>query len=80
VLHIALAALFSLAGFESATFFGPEAKRPLTTVTRVVLVTPLICGGLFLFAGWAAWTGRGATMLPPPPRARLRLPTRWCSH
>ena len=63
VLHIALAALFSLAGFESATFFGPEAKRPLTTVTRVVLVTPLICGGLFLFAGWAAWTGRGATML-----------------
>ncbi|HEY0577947.1 MAG TPA: hypothetical protein VGD73_27910 [Pseudonocardia sp.] len=63
VLHIALAALFSLAGFESATFFGPEATRPLTTVTRVVLVTPLLCGGLFLFAGWAAWTGRGATML-----------------
>jgi len=41
----------------------PGGKAPLTTVTRVVLVTPLICGGLFLFAGWAAWTGRGATML-----------------
>ena len=62
-LHIALSALFSLAGFESATFFGPESRRPLASVTRVVLLTPLLCGGLFLFAGWAAWTGRGASVL-----------------
>jgi amino acid transporter len=63
VLHIALAAIFSLAGFESAAFFGPEAKKPLLSVTRTVLLTPLICGGLFLFATWAAWTGRSTTIL-----------------
>ena len=63
VLHIALASIFALAGFESATFFGAEAKRPLLSITRTVLVTPLICGGLFLFAAWAAWTGRSATVL-----------------
>jgi len=61
--HIAMAAIFSLAGFESATFFGAEAKRPLISITRTVLATPLICGGLFLFATWAAWTGRSATVL-----------------
>ncbi|HWN31437.1 MAG TPA: APC family permease [Pseudonocardia sp.] len=63
VLHIALAAIFALAGFESATFFGAEARRPLLSITRTVLLTPLICGGLFLFATWAAWTGRSATVL-----------------
>jgi amino acid transporter len=63
VLYLALAAIFSLAGFESATFFGPEAKRPLVTITRTVLVTPMICGGLFVLAAWAAWTGRSAMLV-----------------
>jgi amino acid transporter len=63
VLYVALAAIFALAGFESATFFGPEAKRPLVTITRTVLLTPMICGGLFVFAAWAAWTGRSATIV-----------------
>jgi amino acid transporter len=63
LLYVALAAIFALAGFESATFFGPEAKRPLVTVTRTVLLTPMICGSLFVFAAWAAWTGRGATIV-----------------
>jgi amino acid transporter len=63
VLYLALAAIFSLAGFESATFFGPEAKRPLVTITRTVLLTPMICGALFVLAAWAAWTGRSATLL-----------------
>lgn len=63
VLYLALAAIFSLAGFESATFFGPEAKRPLVTITRTVLLTPLLCGGLFVLAVWAAWTGRSATVV-----------------
>lgn len=62
LLYVALAAMFALAGFESATFFGPEAKRPLVTVTRTVLFTPMICGALFVFAAWAAWTGRSATL------------------
>lgn len=62
-LALVLTALFALAGFESAAFFGPEARRPLVTVTRTVLLTPLICGSLFLFAGWAAWTGRSDTLV-----------------
>jgi amino acid transporter len=63
VLYLALAAIFSLAGFESATFFGPEAKRPMVTVTRTVLLTPMLCGALFVLAAWAAWTGRSATLI-----------------
>ena len=63
VLYAALAAIFALAGFESATFFGPETKRPLQTVTRIVLITPLLCGTLFVFAAWAAWTGRSALLV-----------------
>jgi amino acid transporter len=63
VLYLALAAIFSLAGFESATFFGPEAKRPLVTVTRTVLLTPMLCGALFVLAAWAAWTGHSATLV-----------------
>jgi amino acid transporter len=62
LLYVALAAIFALAGFESATFFGPETRRPLVTVTRTVLLTPMICGALFLFAAWAAWTGRSAML------------------
>ncbi|WP_067539491.1 APC family permease [Nocardia crassostreae] len=58
VLFVAMRALFGLAGFESATFFAPETRRPLVTVTRTVLLTPLLCGTLFIFAGWAACTGR----------------------
>jgi amino acid transporter len=63
VLYLALAAIFSLAGFESATFFGPEAKRPMVTVTRTVLLTPMLCGALFVLAAWAAWTGHSATLI-----------------
>lgn len=57
-LPVALAAVFALAGFESATFIAPEARRPMITVTRTVLATPIICGMLFILAGWAAWSGR----------------------
>lgn len=63
LLLTALAAVFALAGFESAAFFGPEARRPLVTVTRTVLFTPLICGSLFVFAGWAAWSGHSDTLV-----------------
>nr|WP_264198114.1 hypothetical protein [Pseudonocardia sp. ICBG601] len=56
-------AMFMLAGFESATFFGPETRRPLVTVTRVVLWTPLLCGALLSFAAWASWTGRATTLV-----------------
>lgn len=57
LLPVVLAVLFSLAGFESATFIAPEARRPMITVTRTVIATPALCGTLFVFAGWAAWSG-----------------------
>ncbi|MGW4479958.1 APC family permease [Rhodococcus triatomae] len=55
---LALIVVLSMAGFESAAFFGAEARRPLTTVSRAVLVTPVVCGAVFVFAAWAALTGR----------------------
>ncbi|MFD3810305.1 APC family permease [Rhodococcus sp. NPDC058639] len=54
---LALIVVFGMAGFESAAFFGAEARRPLITVTRAVLITPIVCGAVFVFAGWAALTG-----------------------
>jgi amino acid transporter len=60
---LAMLTVFSMAGFESAGFFGPEARRPLLSVTRAVLVTPIVCGAVFIFAGWAALSGRGATIV-----------------
>ncbi|MEV6554172.1 APC family permease [Nocardia sp. NPDC051756] len=63
VLLVALSALFALAGFESATFFGPETRRPLVTVPRTVLCTPVLCGALFIFAAWAAWSGRAGVLV-----------------
>lgn len=63
VLLVGLMSLFALAGFESATFFAPETRRPLVTVTRVVLATPVICGSLFIFAAWAAWSGRAGVLV-----------------
>ncbi|OZC56470.1 amino acid transporter [Rhodococcus sp. 06-470-2] len=63
LLLVALAAMFSLAGFESAAFFAPEARRPLVNVTRTVMLTPIICGTLFTFAAWAVWSGRGSTLI-----------------
>ncbi|MBF6212129.1 APC family permease [Nocardia puris] len=58
-----LTAVFALVGFESATFLGSEAKRPYVTVTRAVVWTPVVCGALFLVAGWAAFTGRANSVV-----------------
>ncbi|APE36299.1 amino acid transporter [Nocardia mangyaensis] len=63
VLAVAMVALFALAGFESATFFAPETRRPLVTVTRTVLLTPVLCGALFIFASWAAWSGHAGAVV-----------------
>jgi len=63
LLPVVLSALFALAGFESATFVAPEARRPMITVTRTVIATPAICGSLFVFAGWAAWSGHADALV-----------------
>ncbi|WP_199286728.1 APC family permease [Nocardioides houyundeii] len=60
---LAMVTVLSMAGFESAAFFGPEAKRPLVTVTRTVLVAPVIVGLLFVFAAGAALLGRGSVIV-----------------
>ncbi|AKE88688.1 amino acid transporter [Rhodococcus aetherivorans] len=60
---LAMLTVLSMAGFESAAFFGPEAKRPLVTVTRTVLISPVVVGVLFVFAAWAALSGHGAVVV-----------------
>ena len=41
-------AIFSLVGFECATAFGEEAKKPLTTIPRAVIASLLLTGVLHL--------------------------------
>ncbi len=42
-------AVFSLVGFEAATAFGEEAKNPLVTIPRSVIVSLLLTGAFFIF-------------------------------
>lgn len=60
---LAMLTVLSMAGFESAAFFGPEAKRPLVTVTRTVLVSPVLVGVLFVFAAAASLLGHGSVIV-----------------
>jgi len=42
-------AIFSLVGFESATAFGDEARDPLRTIPRAVVLSLVISGAFFVF-------------------------------
>jgi len=42
-------AIFSLVGFECATAFGEEARNPLRTIPRAVIVSLLLTGAFFIF-------------------------------
>src|ERR1700722_10502399 len=42
-------AIFSLVGFECATAFGEESKRPLITIPRAVIASLLLTGAFFIF-------------------------------
>jgi amino acid transporter len=42
-------AIFSLVGFECATAFGEESKKPLVTIPRAVIASLLITGAFFVF-------------------------------
>jgi amino acid transporter len=42
-------AIFSLVGFECATAFGEEAKKPLITIPRAVIASLLLTGAFFVF-------------------------------
>jgi amino acid transporter len=55
-LAIALA-VFSYVGFESATAFGAEAKRPLVTIPRAVIGSVLFASAFFVIATYAEIVG-----------------------
>jgi amino acid transporter len=42
-------AIFSLVGFECATAFGEEAKKPLIMIPRAVIASLLLTGAFFVF-------------------------------
>jgi amino acid transporter len=42
-------AIFSLVGFECATAFGEEAKKPLVIIPRAVIASLLLTGAFFVF-------------------------------
>jgi amino acid transporter len=46
-------AVFSYVGFESATAFGAEAKRPLVTIPRAVIGSVLFASAFFVIATYA---------------------------
>jgi amino acid transporter len=50
-------AIFSLVGFESATAFGDEAKDPLKTIPRAVIMSLLISGAFFVFVTYVMVMG-----------------------
>jgi len=45
----AVVAVFSEVGFEAATVFGEEAKKPLVTIPRAVIASLLLTGAFFIF-------------------------------
>ena len=55
-LAIALA-VFSFVGFESATAFGAEARRPLVSIPRAVIGSVLFVGAFFVIATYAEIVG-----------------------
>jgi amino acid transporter len=50
-------AVFSYVGFESATAFGAEAKRPLVTIPRAVVGSVIFASAFFVIATYAEILG-----------------------
>jgi amino acid transporter len=50
-------ALFSFAGFESATTLGAEARNPLRTIPRAVIQSALLAGAIFTACAYAEVLG-----------------------
>ena len=65
-------AIFSLVGFECATAFGDEAKKPLKTIPKAVIWSLLLTGMFFVFVTYMEVYGnkgqRGHPGSPSPPR------------
>jgi amino acid transporter len=52
-----MTAVFSLVGFESATAFGAEAKRPLVAIPRAVIASVVFASAFFIIATYAEIVG-----------------------
>lgn len=52
-----MTAVFSLVGFESATAFGAEARRPLVTIPRAVIASVVFASAFFIVATYAEIVG-----------------------
>ena len=50
-------ALFSFVGFESATTLGSEARNPLQTIPRAVILSALLAGAFFTICAYAEVLG-----------------------
>ena len=50
-------AIFSFVGFESATTMGAEARNPLKTIPRAVMLSSLFGGGFFIVCAYAEVMG-----------------------
>lgn len=50
-------AIFSFVGFESATALGEEARDPLRTIPRAVILSALFAGFFFVFCAYAEVLG-----------------------
>jgi amino acid transporter len=50
-------AIFSLVGFECATAFGDEAKDPLKTIPRAVMLSLILSGAFFVFVTYVEVLG-----------------------
>lgn len=50
-------AIFSLVGFECATAFGEEAKDPLKSIPRAVILSLLVAGAFFVFVCYVTVLG-----------------------
>lgn len=50
-------AIFSLVGFESATSLGEEARDPLRTIPKAVILSVVVSGAFFIFCAYAEVLG-----------------------
>ncbi|MGZ3505822.1 MAG: APC family permease [Vulcanimicrobiaceae bacterium] len=57
-------AIFSLVGFESATAFGEEARKPLATIPRAVIGSVVIASMFFIVAIYAEIVGLRDSSMP----------------
>lgn len=57
-------AIFSLVGFESATSLGEEARNPLRTIPRAVILSVAISGAFFVFCAYVEVLGTRGLATP----------------